>query len=121
MRTSKSGRRNCPGARRNTDPSRCRGRSLLAAPSRTNRQTKQKNTIIDEFSNLPVSRQRKYQLRKQRDKRCTLCGLPAVHGLRCLAHLVKDRELRRKRYGYTKRYQNSMGYRLEAAQARGTL
>lgn len=121
MRTSKTGQGNGRGARRNRGSSRCRAQSLVVAPSRTNRDARPKNTIIDEFSNLPVSRQRKYQLRKQRDKRCTLCGLPAIHGLRCLDHLVKDRELRRKRYGYTKRYPNSMGYRLEAAQALGTL
>jgi hypothetical protein len=30
--------------------------------------------IQDEFTHLRVSRQRKYQLRMQRDKRCTECG-----------------------------------------------
>jgi len=29
--------------------------------------------IIDEFTQLKVSRQRKYQLRMQRDKRCSEC------------------------------------------------
>jgi hypothetical protein len=30
--------------------------------------------IDDEFKGLPISRQRKYQLRMQRDRRCTECG-----------------------------------------------
>lgn len=72
------------------------------------------NTIADEFSNLPISRQRKYQLRKQRDKRCTICGGHAVKGLRCLDHLVRDREQTRKRSGYTRRYSNSFSYKMEA-------
>jgi len=72
-----------------------------------------KNTIVDEFSNLPISRQRKYQLRMQRDQRCTICGQPAVKGLRCLDHLVRDREQTRKRAGYTRRYNNSFSYKMQ--------
>ncbi len=34
----------------------------------------QKTTIIDEFTFLPVSRQRKKQLRYARDKKCVSCG-----------------------------------------------
>jgi len=30
--------------------------------------------IQDEFTDLPISRQRKYQLRMQQQKRCTECG-----------------------------------------------
>jgi len=52
--------------------------------------------IKDEFTDLPISRQRKYQLRMQRDQRCTECGEPALKGSRCLKHLVKARE--RQRY-----------------------
>src|SRR3974377_215960 len=48
-----------------------------------------RNRIVDEFTHLPISRQRKYQLRMQRDKRCTECGEPAAEGSRCLNHLVK--------------------------------
>ena len=44
--------------------------------------------IEDEFTKLPISRQRKYQLRMQRDKRCTECGAQAMEGSRCLEHLV---------------------------------
>ena len=45
--------------------------------------------IQDEFTELPISRQRKYQLRMQRDKRCTECGQPAIQGSRCLKHWSK--------------------------------
>lgn len=71
--------------------------------------------IQDEFTYLPISRQRKYQLRMQRDKRCTECGQPAIQGSRCLKHLVKARERQRKKRGLKRRYLNTLSYRLEAA------
>lgn len=70
--------------------------------------------IQDEFTDLPLSRQRKYQLRMQRDKRCTECGEPAIQGSRCLKHLVKARERQRKKRGLKRRYFNTLSYRLEA-------
>ena len=69
--------------------------------------------IQDEFTELPISRQRKYQLRMQRDRRCTECGAPAIQGSRCLKHLVKARERQRKKRGLKRRYFNTLGYRLE--------
>ena len=63
--------------------------------------------IEDEFTNLPISRQRKYQLRMQRDRRCTECGEPAIQGSRCLKHLVKKRGLKRRYYG-------TLSYKLQA-------
>jgi len=71
--------------------------------------------IQDEFTNMPISRQRKYQLRKQREGRCTECGEPAAQGSRCLKHLVKERERQRKKRGLKRRYYNTLSYRLEAA------
>jgi hypothetical protein len=71
--------------------------------------------IKDEFTDLPISRQRKYQLRRQRDKLCTECGQPAIRGSRCLEHLVKARERQRKKRGLKRRYHNTLSYRLEAA------
>jgi hypothetical protein len=49
--------------------------------------------IHDEFTSLPYSRQRKYQLRCERDKRCQSCGGPRknVQGVRCQACLEKLR------------------------------
>ena len=71
--------------------------------------------IQDEFANLPISRQRKYQLRMKRDQRCTECGEPAVQGSRCLKHLVKARERQRKKRGLKRRYYGTLSYRLESA------
>ena len=71
--------------------------------------------IQDEFTNLPISRQRKYQLRMQRDRRCTECGEPAAQGSRCLKHLVMARERQRKKRGLKRRYYNTLSYKLEAA------
>jgi hypothetical protein len=71
--------------------------------------------IQDEFTKLPVSRQRKYQLRMKRDRRCTECGEPAVQGSRCLKHLVKARERQRQQRGLKHRYYGTLSYRLQAA------
>lgn len=73
--------------------------------------------IKDEFTDLPVSRQRKYQLRMQRDKRCTECGKPAVQGSRCVEHLVKARERQRIKRGLKRRYYNTLSYQLERSLA----
>ena len=70
--------------------------------------------IQDEFTHLPISRQRKYQLRMQRDQRCTECGEPAAQGSRCLMHLVKARERQRKKRGLKRRYFGTLSYKLEA-------
>jgi hypothetical protein len=71
--------------------------------------------IKDEFTDLPISRQRKYQLRMQRDKRCTECGEPAALGSRCLNHLIKARERQRKKRGLKRRYYGTLSYKLQAA------
>lgn len=42
--------------------------------------------IDDEFSDLNISRQRRYQLRKLRDGRCSICGETAVNKNRCEVH-----------------------------------
>jgi hypothetical protein len=73
--------------------------------------------IQDEFTELPISRQRKYQLRMQRDGRCTECGEPAAEGSRCVKHLVKARERQRKKRGLRRRYYNTLSYKLQAAAA----
>jgi hypothetical protein len=69
--------------------------------------------IKDEFTGLRLSRQRKYQLRMLRDKRCTECGQPAVQGSRCLKHLIKACERQRKKRGLRRRYYNTLSYRLQ--------
>lgn len=72
-----------------------------------------RRAIIDEFTDLPISRQRKYQLRMARDNRCTECGAPAAAGARCVRHLVKARERQRVKRGLKRRY-NTLSYQLEA-------
>lgn len=71
--------------------------------------------IKDKFTDLNISRQRKYQLRMKRDHRCTECGAPAKRGSRCLKHLVKARERQRKKRGLKRRYYNTLSYKLAAA------
>jgi len=70
--------------------------------------------IVDEFTQLPISRQRKYQLRMRRDKRCIICGEPAAESSLCLKHLVKAREWQRKKFGIKRRNYNSRSYKLQA-------
>jgi hypothetical protein len=70
--------------------------------------------IQDEFTALPLSRQRKYQLRMKRDQRCTECGEPAVQASRCLKHLVKARERQRRTRGLKRRYYGTLSYKLQA-------
>lgn len=72
-----------------------------------------RQAIKDEFTNLPISRQRKYQLRMTRDRRCTECGEPAIWGTRCLKHLVKARERQRRKRGLKRRYLGTLSYRLQ--------
>lgn len=64
--------------------------------------------IKDKFADLKVSRQRKWQLRKRREKRCQVCGQKAVTAMHCLKHAISERERGRRRY-------NSLTYRLAAA------
>ena len=64
--------------------------------------------INDEFADLPISRQRKYQLRMRRAGRCAECGEPAVQGSRCLKHLVKARERQRRKRGLKRRYRGTL-------------
>ena len=71
--------------------------------------------IIDEFTYLNISRQRKYQMRKKRDGRCTQCGEPALSGARCLKHLVLYREQQRKKQRARRRYDGALRYRMQGA------
>jgi hypothetical protein len=74
--------------------------------------------IKDEFTELLISRQRRYQMRKQRDKRCQMCGGPVITGSFCLLHLTENRERVRKRLGYKLRYNNALTYRLASKEAK---
>jgi hypothetical protein len=54
--------------------------------------------IEDDLVRLPVSRQRKYQLRMKRTGRCTVCGKPASRNsrARCVRHLILARNRKRR-------------------------
>ncbi len=69
--------------------------------------------IQDEFTALPISRQRKYQLRRLRDQQCTECGQPASEGSRCLKHLIRARERQRLKHGLKRRYYGTLSYKLQ--------
>lgn len=53
--------------------------------------------LQDEFTNLPVPRQRKWQLRQLKNNKCITCGKPAENSF-CLLHKEKrkDYNLRNK-------------------------
>ncbi len=51
--------------------------------------------IQDEFTMLPVSAQRKHQLRHERDGKCRVCPQPATHGPYCEKHRKKQMDLQR--------------------------
>jgi len=68
--------------------------------------------IKDEFTKLKVSRQRKYQLRMERDHRCIICGEPAAGAARCLKHHIALREKQRQKRGLKRRYLGAKSYRL---------
>jgi len=63
------------------------------------------NLILDEFTSLKVSRQRRYQLRRERDGLCRLCGEPveapshycAKHRAEQAARMTPDGLKRRRR------------------------
>jgi hypothetical protein len=56
--------------------------------------------ITDEFSDLPISRQRKYQLRQAKLGRCVLCGNKSMpDSAMCRKHLVDARERARRTTG----------------------
>jgi hypothetical protein len=71
-------------------------------------------SIQDRFTRLPISRQRKYQLRHNAARLCTQCADPAAPGsTRCLKHLVQSRELQRANLARVRRNTRSLSYLLE--------
>lgn len=49
--------------------------------------------IIDEFTKLPITRQRKWQLRRKNEHRCVICGSPDLVTLNyCEEHSLVARE-----------------------------
>lgn len=52
--------------------------------------------LIDEFTNLPVCRQRKYQLRKMKARKCVLCGGKLQTKTMCAKCAPKHRKFQRE-------------------------
>lgn len=71
--------------------------------------------IEDEFSDLPMSRQRKYQLRMKKQGWCTLCGEPAATAAYCLLHAIKSRERNRAGMKSQRRYLAAQSYQLQVS------
>jgi hypothetical protein len=70
--------------------------------------------IADEFMDLNVSRQRKWQLRQRKKGLCALCSAKAVHSVLCLKHALLSQDKNRKRRGPKRRY-NSKLHRVAVA------
>jgi hypothetical protein len=84
-----------------------------------------KKQIVEQLIKLPVSRQRKWQLRQTQKGLCQKCSKPAVpESVYCLGHMVAQRVAARRRYepkrGRTHQYRKTKSYRLAAA-AQGDL
>ena len=69
--------------------------------------------IRDKYTDMALSRQRKYQLRHRDAGLCIKCNNKAVTGGCCLVHAIQNRELMRGRIGSVKRISGKT-YRLTA-------
>lgn len=49
--------------------------------------------IQDEFTMLPISSQRKYQLRRERDGCCRICGAPSQGSPYCAPHRARQNRI----------------------------
>lgn len=70
--------------------------------------------IKDKFTKRTVSRQRKWQLRKEAAGQCRKCAKPAVTKFHCLDCAVKTREKERVKRGSSRRNLRAYSYRVEA-------
>ncbi len=73
--------------------------------------------IQDEFTDLPISRERKRQLRALKAGRCCIAGCeePLATKVHCLKHAIERREKSRRERGVTRRWKNAKTYQLELA------
>ena len=67
--------------------------------------------IRDEFTNI-LSRERRYQLRHQRDGLCHLCSRKKVTAFHCLEHAINVREAQRTRNKHKRRNVGALTYRI---------
>jgi hypothetical protein len=73
--------------------------------------------IDDQFTHLPVTSQRKWQLRRHAEGKCIICARPQVMQFFCLKHAVGKRELERAANGFKTRRTSFRSYRAEAMEA----
>ena len=76
-------------------------------------KTYTRKKIVDEFTELPISRQQKWQLRRAKEGRCVICGQPKVTAWHCLKHAIANREWARKYSGSVRRNE-TLTYKLAA-------
>lgn len=69
--------------------------------------------IRDEFTELPISRQRRWAKRKRRDGKCRVCGQPAEAIGLCGPHAVYNREIQRKCNGSGRRNLGAKSYQFD--------
>jgi len=62
--------------------------------------------IIDEFTNLKISRQRKWQLRHVKKYLCAKCGEPSISDGLCIYHRIKEAKKDRRRHKSIRRYKS---------------
>ena len=71
------------------------------------------NAIQDQFTNLKISRQRKWQWRRRAAGLCDCCGQPVLPGMsKCLKHHTECREYARERKGVKRSSKNTKFTRL---------
>ena len=70
--------------------------------------------LVDEFTDLPISRQRKWQLRQEKAGRCITCGQPSGGQARCEVHtrmlILTVREHQRAKLGSKRRNLSARSY-----------
>jgi len=104
----------------NKNGSRAKRRNLagdktgLPIPRRTNKSARARDAIKGKLADPPVSRERKPQMRMKRDKRCRLCGEPAVKGAFCLKHGITRRASERRKLSSKRRDNNTPSSKLDA-------
>ena len=73
--------------------------------------------ILDRFTKMDISRQRKYQLRHANTGKCLMCSRKAVSTTLCLKHLINGRERARVVNGCQRRYRQSPSYQTKSRKA----
>lgn len=73
--------------------------------------------IHDEFTDMPISRERKRQLRALKKGVCCIAGCeePLATKVHCLKHAVERREKSRSERHVSRRWKNAKTYQLEMA------